>query len=118
MKKIVFFVIMTILVIQLSSFVFAQEGTDVKIFNLEVEKLLNLGSGILAAILFIISLVAYNRTKRKKLFYVSVAFALFAVKSFLLSMEIFFGDIFWVDPISSVLDFGVLLTFFSGMLKN
>lgn len=118
MKKTAFFVIIAILVIQLSSFVFAQEGDEFMVFNLEAEKLLNLGSGILALALFIVSLVAYKRTKLKKLVYISTAFGIFAVKSLLISMELFFGDLSWTDPVASILDFGILLAFFAGMLKR
>jgi hypothetical protein len=116
MKKTIF--LMIILLVQLSSSVFAQEVDEFTIFNLEAEKLLNLGSGILALVLFIVSLVAYKRTKSKKLVYVSTAFGIFAVKSLLISMELFFGDLSWIDPVASILDFGILLAFFAGMLKK
>jgi|SRR3989344_3796550 len=118
MKKIALLMIMMVLVVQLSSFVFAQEGDEFMIFNLEAEKLLNLGSGILALALFIVSLIAYKRTKLKKLVYISTAFGIFAVKGLLISMELFFGDLSWTDPIASILDFGILLAFFAGMLKK
>ena len=118
MNKITLLIIMIVLVIHSSSFVFAQEVDEFMVFNLEAEKLLNLGSGVLALALFIVSLVAYRRTRLKKLIYVSIAFGIFAVKSLLISMELFFGDLSWTDPVASILDFGILLAFFAGMLKK
>lgn len=119
MDKILYFVIMAFMLVRLSSFAFAEEETgDIEIFGLEVEKLLNLGSALLATGLFIVAFAAYRRTRRKKLVYVSVAFLLFAVKGFLTSTELIFGDWSWVDPTTSILNFVILLTFFAGVLKK
>ena len=98
-------------------FVLAEEDEDVEIFGLELEKVLNLGSGILATILFILTLIAYSRTDNKKLIYVSIAFALFAIKGFLTSHELFFSEWSWVDPTASALNFIILLTFFFGIIR-
>lgn len=117
-NKMLLLAILTFVLIQLSSFVFAEEGDDLEIFGLEVEKLLNLGSGLLATGLFILTVIAYKRTKRKRLAYVSLAFLLFAVKGFLTSSEIFFGDWQWVDPTASFLNFAILLSFFFGIVKK
>lgn len=117
MKKILSFVITALMLIQSSSLVFAEED-DLEVFGLEVEKLLNLGSGLLAIGLFIVTFIAYRKTKRKRLIYVNTAFLLFAIKGFLESTEIFFGDLSWVDSTASVLNFAILLTFFAGVLKK
>ena len=113
-NKIIFLIILNILL--LSSFAFAHE--DVVIKGLEVEKLLDLASGLFAVILFVLTLFSYQRAKHKRLIYVSIAFLLFAIKEFLLSSELLFGDLGWVDPITSVLNFAIMLSFFIGLIKK
>ena len=118
-SKILFSLIAAVVFIQLSSIALAEEFEDFAVFGLELEKLLNLGSGILATGLFILIVIAYKRTKRKRLAYVSLAFLLFAVKGFLMSTELFFGDwASWIDPLASFLDFAILLSFFFGVIKK
>ena len=91
---------------------------DLEIFGLELEKVLNLGSGILAAFLGYLTYIAYTRTNNKRLKYVSLAFAIFAIKGFLTSAELFFNEGPWIDPTASVLDFVILLVFFFGIIKK
>ncbi len=98
--------------------VIAQEEGDMMLAGFELEKILNLGSGLLAIGLFIITLIAYRRNRNQRLVYVGAAFLLFAIKTLLLSMEIFFGDWSWIDPFTSVLDFAILVSFFLGLLKK
>lgn len=93
-------------------------GDDLEIFNLEVEKLLNLGSGVLALVLCVLTLAAYRRSYNQRLKYVSVAFALFAVKGLLAAHELFFREWSFIDPVTSVLDFAILLAFFVGVIKR
>lgn len=120
-KKILFFLILFLLFL-VSPSVLAEDNEffedDPEIFGLELEKLLNLGSGILATLLFIVTIVAYKRNKRKRLLYVCLAFFLFAVKGFLTAHELFFAEWNWVDPIASLLTFAILLSFFAGILKK
>ena len=91
---------------------------EANIFGFELDKVLNLGSGILAAVLCIITALAYQRSSNKRLYYVSLAFGLFALKGFLLAHELVFAEWLWVDPLTSVLDFVILLTFFFGIVKT
>ena len=83
----------------------AEEDMEIEVFGFELEKLLSLLSGILALILFAIAFIAYNRDGRKRLLFVSVAFLLFAVKSFLVSAELFIPEIPLIDPIAIILEF-------------
>jgi len=112
-NKILFYAMLFVLLMHLSSIVFAQEDDDLEIFGL-----LNLGSGMLATALLIFTLAAYKRTKKERLVYVSAAFALFAVKGFLTSIELLSIDWSWVDPVASLLNFGILLAFFAGIIKK
>ena len=87
--------------------------------GIEADNLVTLCSSILASTLFVITLIAYKRDKRKKLLYVSIAFFLFAVKGFLLTSDMFFPQkAGWADLIASLLDFAILSSFFVGLLKK
>jgi hypothetical protein len=98
--------------------VFAEENDDWQLFGVEGEKLFNLGSGILATILFALTFIAYKRTRQNRLLYVSLAFLLFAVKGYLGAYELFFEELTWVDPTAAVLNFAILLCFFWGIVKK
>ncbi len=114
-KKALFYLIIIILI---SMPVFAAEGGDVFIKGLELDKVLNFGSALLATILFILIVIAYNRNKNQRLLYVSIAFLLFAVKGYILSLGLLLGDLGWVDPVANLLDFAILLSFFFGIIKK
>lgn len=118
MNKLKFFLIAALLLIHLSNGALAAEDDDWQVFGLEVEKLLNLGSGILAVVLFTMTFIAYRRTKHRKLLYVSAAFLLFALKGLLTSHELFMEEFSMVDPLASLLNFGILLAFFLGMVRK
>jgi len=95
-----------------------EESLDFAVLGFELEKLLNLGSGLLATFLFYLTASAYRRHPKQRLIYVAVAFLLFAIKGFLTSLEIFSIEWNWIDPASSLLNFGILLSFFYGVIKK
>jgi len=95
-----------------------ENDEDIEIYGLELEKLLSLFNGLLASVLFIITFVAYSRDQRKRLLYVSIAFLLFAFRSFIIASELFVGEVVLLDPLATVLDFVILLTFFYGLLRK
>ncbi len=87
--------------------------------GIEMDNLITLASSILALVLFAVSFIAYKRTGRNKLIYVTIAFLLFAIKGFLISSDIFFSSKgAWVDPVANILDFAILLSFFFGIIKK
>lgn len=86
--------------------------------GIELDKIITIGSSLLATALFLISFVAYRRDGRKRLLYVTSAFFLFAVKGFLSASDLFFPERDWVDPVASFFDFAILLCFFFGLLKK
>jgi hypothetical protein len=96
----------------------AQEDGEILVGSFELEKIINVGSAALAAALAIVTLVAYQRTKNKRLLYVTAAFVLFSIKGLLLSLELFSGEWPIADVIASALDFVILVTFFIGILKK
>jgi len=95
-----------------------EEGDDPEFLGFEIEKLLSLINGLLALALFIITFVTYRREYRLRLLYVSIAFLLFSIRSFLKAHELFIEEIGWIDPITVFLDFIVLLVFFYGIFKK
>ncbi|WP_406670565.1 hypothetical protein V7O67_01005 [Methanolobus sp. ZRKC4] len=86
---------------------------------MEIDNMIVLLSSILALLLFTISLFAYLRERRKKLLMVTAAFFFYFLMGFLDASESFFPVIgekleIW----SSILNFVVLLLFFSAMLTK
>ena len=116
--KIASFLILMLLLIPAVLGVDQDEGEDIELYGIELEHLLNIGSGILAILLCYLTFAAYTRTHHQRLKYVSVAFALFAFKGFLIAHELFFEEWSWVDPLASVLDFVILFIFFFGIIKQ
>ena len=107
-------IILLVFLLQIPFLALAEEDEDLALFGLEAEKLLALGSGILAAVLCALTFLAYTRTKRERLIFIAVAFLLFSIKSFLISTELFMEELSWIDPLSAFLDFAILLIFFYG----
>ncbi len=118
-NKLILGFMLVLILIGTSQIVLADEEDEVTVFgDIELEKLLNIGSSLIALILSIITFFSYSRNGNKRLLFVGSAFLLFAIKSFLVGAEIFFGEWVWVDPVSSIMDFVILATFFLGILKK
>ncbi len=117
-KHIAIGTIFLLLLVSFSLPVLAEDGDEITTFGFELEKLLNLGSGLLAAALSILTFISYKKTRNNRLLYVGIAFMLFAIKSLLVGVEIFFGEWSGVDHIASIADFFILLSFFLGIIKN
>ena len=119
-KQIILGSVMLFLILFAISNVYAQEedANDPQVYGLELEKLLNLVNGLLALALFFITFIASRREHRPRLLWVSIAFLIFAIGSFLVSHELFFEEIVWLEPLRVVLDFVALLTFFYAMFKK
>ena len=94
------------------------EEDDEELFPEGSEEVLNVGSAILATVLFGLTFLAYRRTKQKRLLFVTLAFFLFAIKGFVSGAELIVGDFDWSDIATALLDFAILLSFFAGILKK
>ena len=118
MKAVKLFSVFILLLLTLP-FAFAEsEFEDPEIFGLEVEKLIAFFGAHVAAALALLTYVAYNRTKRSKLLFIILAFAIFSLKLFLISSELFIDELPWIDIVTSFLDFAILLSFFFGVVKK
>lgn len=85
----------------------------------EPEQIIQLVSSLLALILFAISLLAYRREHRKKLFVLSSAFFFYSTMNFLDAADIFFPQAGEYPEIwGSLLNFVVLALFFLSMITK
>ncbi len=113
------FIFIIIIFTFLPSIIAADIKEEDKMFlGLELDKLLSFINGIIALLLFIITFISYKRDGRSRLLYISVAFLIFSIKSFLVSSELFNFNIIWIDPLSIILELLVLLFFFYGVIKK
>ena len=78
------------------------------------------GTGIFAAVLFALSLIAYRTLKTKRILYVSIAFALFAIHAMVSRLNLFVPDIesSMLELILSVMEFVALALFFVAIMKK
>jgi hydrogenase/urease accessory protein HupE len=95
-------------------------GVQTNIFlGMDLDSLISVLSSILAAALFLISLLAYLRDRRRRLLFVTGAFFLFAIRGFLIVISDYsIPGAVWIDSLANLLDFGVLLLFFLGLIKK
>ena len=94
------------------------ESEDIEFLGVELEELIIFITALLALALFVIAFVAYVRDGRSRLFYVMIGFLLFALKSFMLSLELFIDEIGLIEPLAVVLEFFALISFFYGVIKK
>ena len=78
------------------------------------------GTGIFAAILFALSLIAYKSLKTKRFLYVSIAFALFAIHVIVSRLNLFIPEIesSMLELILSIMEFVALALFFIAIMKK
>jgi hypothetical protein len=95
-----------------------EEDGDYEIRGFELEKLLFMLNAWIALFLFVIAFIAYHRDGRKRIFFVALAFLLFAAKNFMVSSGPFIPEIAWFEPTSVILEFAALLSLFYGVLKK
>lgn len=78
------------------------------------------GTGIFAAVLFALSLIAYKTLKTKRILYVSIAFALFAIHVIVSRLNLFIPEIesSMLELILSVMEFVALALFFVAIMKK
>ncbi len=107
------------------------DAEDIRLGS-NVDFLITVSSSVLALCLFVVSVMAYAYTRRGRMLFVTAAFFLFAFKDVLVAVTdaytqgILSGQTMaWIAPfaqtavhLSRVLDLGVLLLFFFGLIKK
>ena len=113
------FIVSIILVFAGVPIVTAQQGeNEIQFLGINLEEGIGVIVSVISLILFTLTFIAYRRDGRKKFLFVSIAFFLFAVKSFLDSLELFMEEIAIFGPISVILELFVILFFFFGVIKK
>ncbi len=81
---------------------------------------LDFATGIFAAVLLVISLLAYKRTNLTRLIFVSAAFGLYAFRAILQRLEIILPSVqaTTIDTILSSAGFVILALFFVAIVKK
>lgn len=86
--------------------------------GVEFDNYITFVSGLLSLALFILVLISFLRTGNKRLIFVSIAFIVFSIKSFLMTIDLFTIKPWWIDIVAAILDFVILMSFFFGILKR
>lgn len=82
--------------------------------SIDVAELLKLGSGLFALFLLLISILAYYRSRQRRLIFVSCAFGLYFLKVIVEHIDLFIPNIetSFLDLLLALIDFIILLLFF------
>lgn len=88
--------------------------------ELDIAELLKLGSGVFALILLFISLLAYYRSRQRRLLFVSGAFGLYFFKIIAEHLDLFLPNLetSFLDLLLALTDFVILLLFFLAIIKK
>lgn len=81
-----------------------------------IAELFDLGSGIFAAVLFVLSLIAYRNIRVRNLLFLSAAFGLFSIRTIILRLNIFLPET--LELLLSLMSFAALSLFFIAILKR
>ena len=86
----------------------------------DIAEIFEFGSGIFAAILCVLSLIAYQTVKLKKILFVAIAFGLFAVQIIISRLDFFIPDIesSLLEMILAITSFIALSLFFLAIVRK
>ena len=89
-------------------------------FKRDIAEIFDLGSGVFAAVLFVLSLIAYVNLRQKRMLYVSIAFALFAVRTIISRSDLFMPEIesSLLEMMLGVMSFIALSLFFLAIVRK
>jgi uncharacterized membrane protein len=96
-----------------------EDGNDV-LDRGDIADIFDFGTGIFAAILFALSLIAYRNLRSKKLLFVAGAFGLFAIRTIVSRLDIFMPEIesTILELLLAVMSFAALSLFFVAIVKR
>ena len=85
-----------------------------------LEELLQIGSGLFALGLFVISMIAYRRSRQNRILMVSASFFLYFLKMALQHIDIILPNLetSFIDLLVASSDFVILLLFFLAVVKK
>lgn len=78
------------------------------------------GTGIFAVLLFVLSLIAYSRLKSKRIMYVAIAFAIFAVRVIVSKLDLFIPEVesTSLELLLAIMGFTALGLFFMAIVRR
>jgi hypothetical protein len=86
----------------------------------DLAEFFDLGTGIFATILFALSLIAYKRIKSRRILYVAIAFAIFAIRVIVSNLDLFIPEIesSGLELLLAVMGFAALGLFFFAIVRR
>jgi len=86
----------------------------------DLAEFFDLGTGIFAAILFALSLIAYKKIKSRRILYVAIAFAIFAIRVIVSNLDLFMPEIesSSLELLLAVMGFAALGLFFLAIVRR
>ena len=86
----------------------------------DLAEFFDLGTGIFAAILFALSLIAYKRIKSRRILYVAIAFAIFAIRAIVSNLDLFMPEIesSSLELLLAIMGFAALGLFFLAIVRR
>lgn len=86
----------------------------------DLSEFFDLGTGIFAAILFALSIIAYKRIKSKRILYVAIAFAIFAIRVIVSKLDLFVPEIesSSLELLLAIMGFAALGLFFFAIVRR
>lgn len=95
----------------------SERGGSILLFDVDIQVYIAIASSALSIFLFVISVLSYKKERRRPLLSVMIAFFLFAMKGCLIAAdEVIVPEIQLVEPTALLLDFGILVFFFLGLV--
>jgi hypothetical protein len=104
-----------------ASSVISEDDNNYDLFDKgNLAELFDFGSGIFAAFLFALSLIAYRNLKTKRLLFVSGAFAIFAIRTIVSRLDLFMPEIesSLLEFVLAIMAFAALTLFFLAIVKR
>lgn len=120
MKLLVLYLVGTILLISFLSNAPIYADNPDSFDKGDIAEVFDFGSGIFAALLFILSIIAYRNTGMRRILFVSIAFALFAIRTIVSNLDLFMPEIesSLIELILAIMGFAALALFFIAIVRK
>jgi len=96
------------------------EDVQEQVQEVDLSDYIDFGSGIFAAILLALSLIAYRNVRSKRLLFVSAAFGLFALRTLVARLNLFIpeAESSLIELALAISGFAILALFFVAIMKK
>jgi hypothetical protein len=95
-------------------------GFEGEMVEVDLADYIDFGSGIFAAFLLVLSLIAYKNVRARRLLFVSAAFGLFALRALVARLDLFLPETesTVIELALAVSGFAILALFFMAIMKK